>query len=295
MMLSGVIAPICTPFQENGEVHHDALRKNIAKYKRAELAGFVVAGTTGEAPLLNRVEKLRLFQTVREAAEGKVLIAGTGAESIRETLALTQDAADLGYDVALVLTPHYYRAQMSRPETQIAFFRAVADSSPIPILIYNLPQMTGIDLSLDAVVELSEHTNILGIKDSSADMERIEKLISALPTTFDVMVGASTKFHESLCLGAKGGIVAIANVAPHLTQLIYERYHSGDIFGSHQCQQQIAHAAGVAARYGIQGLKYAMDTKGYFGGACRMPLLPLGKQQKDEIDLLFHDIEDNEL
>ncbi len=134
MRLSGVIAPICTPFQENGEVHHDALRKNIAKYKRAELAGFVVAGTTGEAPFLNRIEKLRLFQTVREAAEGKVLIAGTGAESIRETLVLTQDAADLGYDVALVLTPHYYRAHMSRDADRFFSRRRGFFSHPGPDL-----------------------------------------------------------------------------------------------------------------------------------------------------------------
>lgn len=292
MRLNGVIAPICTPFELNGDVCHDALRRNIAKYSHAGLKGFVVAGSTGEAQLLGLDEKRKLFETARQAADGGVLIAGTGAESVRETLALIHDAADLDYDAALVLTPHYYRGQMTRPETQVAFFRAVADSSPLPVLIYNIPQNTGIDLPLDVVVQLSEHPNILGIKESSADLGKIGKLTSALPATFDVLVGASALFHESLCLGARGGILAIANVAPRSNQLIYDRYQSGDVSGSRALQQQIAEAAGVMARYGIQGLKYAMDLKGYFGGPARLPLLPLDARQKSEIELLFRNVDD---
>jgi 4-hydroxy-2-oxoglutarate aldolase len=290
--ISGVLAPICTPFEENGEIYHDALRRNIARYNRTGLKGFVVAGSTGEAPLLSRDERRKLFQTVRQAAVDSLLVAGTGTESVRETLALIHDAADLDYDAALVLTPHYYRGQMARPETQTAFFRAVADSSPLPVLIYNIPQMTGIDLPLDVVVQLSEHPNIIGIKESSPDLDKIGKLTSGLPATFDVLVGASPKFHESLCLGAEGGILAIANAAPRSTRLIYERYESGDVPGSLALQRQIAEAAGVGARYGIQGLKYAMDLKGYFGGESRPPLLPLDAQQKMEIELMFRNVEE---
>lgn len=166
------MAPICTPFGADGEVNHDALQRNIAKYVSTGLAGFVVAGSTGEAPMLNREEKLQLLQTVREAAGEKTLIAGVGAESVRETVRLIDAAARLKYHAALVLTPHYYRGQMSRPETQIAFFRAVAGSSALPVLIYDFPQMTGIDLPLDVVIQLSEHPNIIGIKESSADLEK---------------------------------------------------------------------------------------------------------------------------
>ncbi len=293
MRISGVLAPICTPFDESGEVHHDALRHNIAKYIRAGLKGFVVAGSTGEAPLLSSDDKRKIFQTVRQAVGESLLIAGTGTESVRETLGLIRDAGDLGYDAALVLTPHYYRGQMSRPETQVAFFRSVADASPIPVLIYNFPQMTGVDLSLDVVAKLSEHPNIIGIKESSSDLDRIGKLISTLPATFEVLVGSSAKFHESLCLGATGGILAIANAAPRSSLLIYDRYRSGDVAGSHAVQRQIVDAAGVAPRYGIQGLKFAMDLKGYFGGPARLPLLPLDAQQMVEIELLFSNIEND--
>jgi 4-hydroxy-2-oxoglutarate aldolase len=285
------MAPICTPFAADGEIHLAALRQNIAKYNRTLLLGYVVAGSTGEAALLDRDEKFQVYRTVREeAADGKVLIAGTAAESARETLALIAEAARIGYHAALVITPHYYRAQMSRPETQIAFFRAVADSSALPVLIYDFPQMTGIDLHLDAVRQLAEHTNILGIKESSADLDKVGSLTSGLPEKFTVLVGSSAKFHECLSLGATGGILAIANAVPHAAQLIYDRYRSGDTQGSRDAQRAIVDAAGVAPRYGVQGLKYGMDRKGYFGGPARLPLLPLDAQQKAEIEVLFRGI-----
>jgi 4-hydroxy-2-oxoglutarate aldolase len=287
MQLNGVIAPICTPFEENGEVHYDALRKSIAQYIRAGLNGFVVLGSTGEAPLLSADEKRQILQVAREAADGSQLIAGTGTESVKETLALIHHAAALNYDAALVLTPHFYRSQMTRPESQVGFFRSVADASPIPVLIYNFPQMTGIDLMLETVSQLSEHPNITGIKESAPDLDRIAKLTKSLPAGFDVLVGASSKFHESLCLGAKGGIVAIANAVPSHVLQIFDRFQSGDVAGSCAAQQNIAHAADVAARYGIQGLKYAMDLMGYFGGLSRLPLLPLSVEQKAEIELLI--------
>jgi 4-hydroxy-2-oxoglutarate aldolase len=283
--------PLCTPFVGDGELSCDALRENIAKYNRAGVAGFVAAGSTGEAAFLSREEKLKLFETVCDAGDGKVLIAGAGVESVRETLRLIDDAARLGYDGALVLTPHYYRGQMARPETQLGFFRAVADSSHLPVLIYNFPQTTGIDLPLEVVAQLSEHSNIVGIKESSTDLERVRSLTCVLPKGFPVLVGTSAKFHECLCLGATGGILAIANAAPCSTQLVYDRYRSGDIQGSCDAQRRIAEAAGVAPRFGIQGLKYAMDLKGYLGGAARLPLLPLDEQQKAEIEALFRNIE----
>ena len=285
-----MIAPICTPFGEDGEIQLDAVRRNIAAYNRAGLLGYVVAGSTGEAVFLDREEKRNLFAAVREAAAGKVLIAGTGAESVRETLSQIRDAAGLGYDAALVITPHYYRGQMARPETQLAFFRAAADASPLPIVIYDFPQMTGIDLAVDLVAQLAEHPNIVGIKESSADLDKIGALIRGLPASFPVVVGPSAKFHACLRLGATGGVLAFANVAPARTQNIYDKYRAGDVEGSCVAQQQIAEAAGVAPKYGIQGLKYAMDLKGFYGGPSRLPLLPLDAAQKAEIELLFREI-----
>ena len=292
MQFDGIIPPITTPFMPNGEVHYAALQRNLAKYRSAGLQGFVVAGSTGEAAMLGSEERQRLFRVVRESAEDSLLIAGTGSESVRETLALIRHAGELDYAAALVLTPHCYPAQMLRRDTQLTFFRAVADSSPLPILIYNFPQMTGIDLPLDVVSELSEHPNIVGIKESSADLERIEELTSTLPPTFDVLVGASGKYHESLCLGVRGGILAVANAFPRLTLLIHDRYRAGDVSGSDVLQKKIAEVAGVAPRYGIQGLKYAMDLNGYFGGECRLPLLPPDQQVRSEIERICCSLSD---
>ena len=290
MNLNGILAPICTPFAADGELNPAALRGNIAGYNSTKLAGYVVAGSTGEAAFLDRNERRCPFQAVRESSDGKTLIAGTGAESVRETLALIGEAAALQYDAALVLTPHYYRGQMARPEAQVGFFRAVADASPIPVVIYNIPQNTGIDLSLDVVLQLVEHPNIVAIKESSVDLEKVASLISGLPAGFPVLTGASAKFHECVRLGAAGGILAIANALPELTQAILDRYRAGDVDGSAEAQRRIAEAAGVAPRFGIGGLKYAMDLCGFYGGPARPPLLPLGVEAKMEIERLFADM-----
>ena len=287
MRLNGILAPICTPFAANGDLDLDALRRNIVRYNKTGLLGYVVAGSTGEAAFLGRDEKRSAFEAVRDAAASKLLIAGAGAESVVQTLAQIRDAADLGYHAALVLTPHYYRAQMARPESQIAFFQAVAEASPLPVLIYNFPQMTGVDLPWDVVAVLARHPNIVGIKESSADLEKVSSLTTNLTAPFQILVGSSAKFHDCLRLGAIGGVLAIANAAPRSALAIYDRYHVGDIAGSYAQQQHILDAAGVAPRYGIQGLKYAMDLTGYRGGHCRLPLLPLDAQQKSEIEKLF--------
>ncbi len=280
------MAPVCTPFDAAGDVHHEAMRQNIAAYCRAGLAGFVVAGSTGEAPLLHSDERLHLFETVGEAAGGRTLIAGTGAESVRETTRLTKEAARLGYEAALVITPHYYRGQMLRPETQMAYYRAVADSSPIPVLIYDFPQMTGIDLPLEVLERLAEHPNIIGMKESSADLDKVASLTANLPRGFQILVGSSAKFHDCLKLGAIGGILAIANALPEAALAIYDQFQK-DVDASAEAQRRIVDAAGVAPRHGIQGLKYAMDLRGFYGGPSRPPLLPLDDAQKREIEGLF--------
>lgn len=284
--LNGILAPICTPFASDGELHLQALRQNIRKYNAAGLLGYVVAGSTGEAAYLSREERLTLFESVRDDANGKLLVAGTGLESVRETVRLTNAAAEIGYDAALVLTPHYYRGQMLRPEAQVSFYRAVADAAKIPVVIYNIAQVTGIDLPLDVVLQLSAHPNIIGMKESSADLERVGNILAGLPRTFPVLVGSSAKFHEGLCLGAAGGILAIANALPQPAQEIYDRYSAGDVQGSCAAQHRIVDVAGVAPRFGIQGLKYAMDLLGYYGGPARLPLLPPDAQQKSEIERL---------
>ena len=288
----GVFAPICTPFDTRGEVNVEALRQNMARYRAAGLTGYVVSGTTGEAPLLSKDEKRMMYGCVAEMAGDSVLIAGTASESVRETVALIEAAAELKYAAALVLTPSFYKVQMLRAETQVTFFRAVADASPLPVLIYNFPQMTGVDLPVEVVRELSEHENIAGIKESSGDIDKAGRLIFALPKGFDVLIGASPKFHACLCLGATGGILAGANILPRSSQTIYERYRAGDVAGSLALQQKVAEVTGIGARYGIQGVKYAMDLKGFYGGPSRLPLMPLGEGQRAEIEALVRDVDD---
>jgi 4-hydroxy-2-oxoglutarate aldolase len=286
-----VLAPICTPFDAAGEVDHEALRRNLARYNSAGLAGYAVAGSTGEAGLLNRDERLALFRMVREAAErGMTLLAGCGVESVRETLRMIKAAADIGYDAALVITPHYYRGQMLRPESQLGFYRAVADSSALPVLIYDFPGLTGIDLSIDTIRQLAEHPNIVAIKETSPDLDKIAGIIAAVPRRFRVLVGSSAKFYESLGLGAVGGILALANAAPEATQRIYDFYQSRDLEAASEAQRALVGAAGTVPQYGIQGLKYAMDLKGLAGGPARLPLLPLDDTQKAEIESLWGEL-----
>src|SRR5579862_365633 len=178
MLLQGIFPPITTPFYPDGNVYYKKLESNVERYSRTPVAGIVVQGSTGEALMLSDQEKRDVFKTVREtAAPNKVLIAGTGIESAVETLRLTEYAAELGYDVAMVRTPHYYKKQMQAANL-LAFYRTVADRSPLPVIIYNFPQATGYDMPAEVVIELAEHPNLIGIKESSGDVEKVRKMVA---------------------------------------------------------------------------------------------------------------------
>src|SRR5271154_1428304 len=177
MLLHGIFPPITTPFYPDGNVYFKKLESNVERYSRTPCAGIVVLGSTGEAVLLSDQERRAVLKSAREAAAAnKVLIAGTGVESAIETLKLTEYAAELGYDVAMVRTPHYYKKQME-PANILAFYRTVADRSPLPVIIYNFPQATGYDIPAELVIELAEHPNLIGIKESSGDVEKVRKMV----------------------------------------------------------------------------------------------------------------------
>ncbi len=177
MLLHGIFPPITTPFYPDGNVYFKKLESNVERYSRSPCAGIVVLGSTGEAILLSDQERQDVLKAAREsAAPNKVLIAGTGIESATETLRLTEYAAKLGYDIAMVRTPHYYKKQML-PANMLAFYRTVADRSPLPVIIYNFPQATGYDISAELVIELAEHPNLIGIKESSGDVEKVRKMV----------------------------------------------------------------------------------------------------------------------
>ena len=177
MLLQGIFPPITTPFYPDGNVYYKKLEHNVERYSRTPVAGIVVLGSTGEALMLSDQEKRDVFKVAREAAApNKVLVAGTGIESAIETLRFTEYAAKLGYDVAMVRTPHYYKKQML-PANMLAFYRTVADHSPIPVIVYSFPQATGYDIPAELMIELAEHPNLIGIKESSGDVEKVRKMV----------------------------------------------------------------------------------------------------------------------
>jgi 4-hydroxy-2-oxoglutarate aldolase len=177
MLLHGILPPTTTPFYPDGNIYFKKLESNVERYSRTPVSGIVVLGSTGEAILLSDQERRDVLKAAGEAtAPNKVLIAGTGIESAIETLRLTEYAAELGYDVAMVRTPHYYKKQMQAPNL-LAFYRTVADRSPLPVIIYNFPQATGYDMPAEVVIELAEHPNLIGIKESSGDVEKVRKIV----------------------------------------------------------------------------------------------------------------------
>jgi len=291
MKLDGIFPPICTPFLLDGELGLAQLRANIEKWNKTGLAGYVPTGSTGESVFLTKDEKLKIWDTVRETAgPGKLLIAGTAAESVRETIAMTNVAAEHGYQAALVRTPHYFKSQMNRCECQLTYFRMVADAAKIPVIIYNFPQATALDLPADVVIQLAEHSNIIGIKESSGSLEKVARMVDSTPKEFQVLVGSAPTLYPSLCMGAVGGILAFANAGPCASLGVYEAWKSQDHETARERQRTIARAAAAIVKHSIPGLKHAMDVNGYYGGPVRPPLLPLRPAEKADIEEAFRDV-----
>jgi len=264
----------------------------VEKWNKTALSGYVVLGSTGESVMLTTEEKTAMWELVAQsAAPGKVLIAGTGAESVRETVSLTNRAAGIGYQAALVRTPHYYKNLLNRADAQALYFRAVADQSRIPVIIYNFPQATGVDIPVEAVAALSEHPNVIGIKDSSGNIAKVMQMIREARDGFQVLVGSGATLWPSLLVGACGAILAYANAAPYSTIAIWEAWRAREDAAGLDWQNRIAGASVlVTAKYGIPGLKYAMDLNGYYGGPPRLPLCVPTEAAKREIEAAFRDL-----
>ena len=210
---------------------------------------------------------------------------------MRETVCLTNRAAAMGYKAAMVRTPHYYKALLNRPDAQMLYYRAVADQSKIPLIIYNWPQTTGVDIAPEAVAQLSEHPNIIAIKESSGNLEKVMQMIREVRPGFQVLVGSAPTLWPSLLMGACGAILAYANAAPYSTIAIWEAYRTREEAAGRDWQNRIARAAAlVTVKYGIPGLKYAMDLNGYYGGPPRLPLVPASAEAKKEIEAAFTDL-----
>jgi 4-hydroxy-2-oxoglutarate aldolase len=281
--LNGIFPPIPTPFVD-GEVAYDKLAANIEKWSQTGLKGLVVMGSNGEYVYLSAEEKRKLVEkTVALTPDPMLVIAGTGCESTKETLELTRDCADRGVHAALVVTPHYYAGKMN-DAALFAYFTAVADQSPIPILLYNVPKFTHVNMSWRLVSQLSSHPNIVGIKDSTGSVIQLGEFANHVAGDFSLLVGTAGALFGGLSLGCAGGVLALANVAPQHCVEIHRLVKEGHFAEAKELQlNMIPVNQAVTATYGVPGLKAAMDMLGYFGGDPRPPLLPSSDKDKAEI------------
>lgn len=291
--LRGVLLPFTTPFGAGGEVDAAALGANIERWNETGIKGYVALGSTGERAHLDERERLEVVESARAAVPRRMaFVVGVGEQGTRATIAEARRAAGAGADALLVLTPHFYRAAMS-PEALAEHFGAVADASPVPVILYNIPQNTGIALAPETVALLSKHANVAGIKDSSGDLVNLSEMLrlaGGCRDDFALMVGHAGVFYASLCAGACGAILAAGCAAPRLCVGVYEAFRAGDHARALELQHRLAPLArAVTTRFGIGGLKAALDLAGYKGGAVRTPLRSPGEEARREIARLLEE------
>lgn len=291
MDLHGVFAPLTTPFAADGSLAVDRLRENIARYNETPLAGYAMNGSTSESVLLLWSEVYRVWETAKKyAASGKILIAGTGAESTAETIAHTARAAEVGFDAALVRTPSFYKPAIN-DEMLAEHYLRVADAAGIPVLVYSVPIFTHVTVEASLIARVSKHPNIVGMKDSSGNVEGVAKIIAAAPKSFQTLVGSASTFYESLERGACGAILAVADALPEMCCEIWQSFQNGRPERARELQQKLTGAGKMfGPQYGIAGLKYALDRRGYYGGPARPPLLPVAEAGRREIETMLDEL-----
>ena len=290
-VLGGVFAAAVTPFDLNGTLDRDAARRNVRALLDAGLHGVLLAGSTGEAALLDQTERDSLLQAVRdEVPASRFLLMGVGAESTRHTIARAKHAATLGADAVLVVGPHYFTALMT-PAAQKAHYLAVADASPAPVVLYSVPAFMHYHLDPDVVCELAAHPNIIGIKDSSGNAEWRGGYLRARSASFAVMTGHSPSLSQALSEGCAGAVLAAASITPRLALAVSQGVGLGHPEDAAAAQEGLRRlTAEVAAVYGVPGLKAAVDAAGMVGGNPRAPLLPLGDEARAVVAAVVHSV-----
>lgn len=288
ILLRGIYPPIPTPFDSKGRIAADALASNLAFLSQYDLRGFVILGSNGEYVMLTEREKFQVIEAARAVIPpDKLMIVGTGCQATTETVVLTKGAANIGADAALIITPSYYRRQMT-PEVLVNHYRTIADRSPIPLLIYNMPACTGIDLDTDIIDVLSRHPNIIGLKDSSGDIVKIGSIRQQAGPGFQVLAGSGSYILPALSVGAVGGIMALANIAPAQCISIHRLFFEGKQKEAQDLQVRLIPLnTAITSRWGVPGLKAAMDTLGLYGGPVRSPLLSLSNDDKKVLDSIL--------
>lgn len=284
MTISGIFTPIVTPFRRDDSVDEAGLRANVTRWLGSPLTGLVVLGSNGEAAQLEDDEADRVVAVVRESVpRGRTLIAGTGRESTRATIAASRRAAAEGVDAVIVRTPSFYKPQMTT-DAFVRHYTEVADASPVPVLLYNVTLYTGVNLHPDAVERLASHPNIVGIKESGSDVGQIAEYVARTPDDFTVLAGSATTLFHSFCAGCAGAVLAIAALLPEECVRMQTLVFDGRLEEAREIQRRIMPLArSVGGTYGVPGLKAALDLIGLAGGAPRPPLRPVPPQTQEII------------
>lgn len=288
--LHGVFTPIVTSFDDVGAIAHNKIAANLDRWNETGLRGYIVLGSNGEWVFLDEAERLGVIRTARRAIPpDKLMIAGAAAESTVHTLRMTEAAAKIGADAAIIVNPHYYRGQMT-DAVLMTYYRAVADAAPIPIMIYNLPPATGMDLSADLLVELSAHPNIIGVKDTGGNMAKMGEVVRRADASFQVLAGSANFLYPALAIGVTGGVLALGNIAPEACVALYDHFRAGRIDEGRALHLRMLPVnLAVTSRWGVSGLKAAMDMLGWYGGPPRPPLQPLADDRRQALRVILEE------
>lgn len=291
--LRGILLPLTTVFTASDEIDTAKLRENIAAWNKTGIRGYVMLGSTGERVHLDEREYLQVIETSRAVVSSDfAFIVGAGQQSTTGTINEIRKATQAGADAVLVITPHYYRSAINQ-DTLIRYYTAVADASPVPVLLYSMPALTGVKIEPETIARLSEHPNIAAVKDSSNDVAGFAETMRLCPDDFAVMTGNGTVLLDALRAGATGAILAVGLVVPEVCVEIFRAFKAGDAEQASMLQSKLTPlAAAVTTRFGIGGLKTALDMAGYHGGAVRAPLqMPDESAGREILDLLQHGLE----
>jgi len=290
--LSGIFPPLPTSFDKDENLLPDKIRHNIEKLSVYGLSGFLILGSNGEQVMLSEKERSEAVAAAREALpKDKLLLAGTGGQSTRETIRLTKAAAAEGADAVLVINPFYFKGLMTH-EALVKHYLDVADVSPVPVIVYNMPGNTGIDMTAAMVIEMAAHPNIVGMKESGGNVVKMGEVLRSVRPDFQVLAGGAGFLLPALSMGAVGGILALSNIAPAQAIEIYRLFLAGDMVNARALQHKMIPVnAAVTARWGVPALKAAMDHLGLYGGPSRRPLLPLKNDIMEQLLKLISESE----
>lgn len=288
--MRGILLPFPTPFDASGALKLSELRSNIERWNKVGIEGYVTLGSTGERVHLDEREALEVIEAARAGVpEELAFIVGAGQQSVRATIGEVRRIAEVGIDALLVITPHFYRGAMTQ-SALYSYYMAVADGAPVPVLLYSMPELTGIAIAPETVARLAEHENIIGLKDSSGDIINFAETVRLVPESFAVLTGNGPLLYAALAAGARGAILAVGCVAPRLAVDIYRSVKAGEHERARQLQQKLTPLAlAVTKRYGIGGLKAALDLIGYNGGYVRAPLQDASEEARREIARLLEE------